>query len=272
MTNLKYPFHLYIDLMRQYTPDVVRIFDYMNGRINKRNICKLYVSYFSRENYAHFQYPNSITVFLGSIINNFYDFNNEYNCTSRDAILSVVALCIAHELNHADQDTNSKTYSTDVNYAENIENAAEYNAEKFCVDHIAEFKSIFGFEYVFERIVSPKGYYEICSPENFYPYMILGLFRNYKLYTDLLELIITKPNIYITIIYQEHMERFNVKLNGVISLDPYSISIAANILGMYREGSSTMYFEMKTRVIEEDGVTDYIIDILNRTYSPFSQT
>lgn len=278
MEKLNLPNDCFVSLMGKYTPDVTRIFNYLNGQINKINRCILTISYFSSQNYAQFQYPNLITVFLGSIINNFYDRYDDERYTPDDFVLSVAALSIAHELFHADQDVDSKKYKNDGDYANNIENAAEYNAEKFCIEHMTEFKVLFGFNYVFpKKIVSPMGVYELCDPKHFYPHMLLGLFRNIKIYDDLMSLINSKTrnNVFVEIRYSDklYVGRFPIKVGGEIPMDSSSISNVVSILNQFRYGSSTMMFEMGVYtdeyVVDDIDVSVYVIDIVNITYNPF---
>ena len=138
--------------------DVKKLFAYLNGRVNTLNLCTLNIMYYSRLNYAQFQYPNIVTVFLSSILDEFY-FDDGI-LTKRDRVLTVLALTMTHELFHADQCVDPLSYKKDPSYSSNVEYAAEYNAEKFCLSHKRELENLLGFRYSLTgKITSPYGEY-----------------------------------------------------------------------------------------------------------------
>lgn len=181
-------------LINMYTDDTIRLFEYLNGKINTFNKCKLSLCLFSNFNYAQFQYPNIINIFLGSIIDHF-----AYR--GRDGVLSIVALCTSHELFHADQNVNGKTYKANAVYSNNVENAAQYNAEVFCYAHRADFRKKFGFNYAI-KVQNDFGTYYKASYKNYLANSILGIFRNEELYKTFVEKLMSTENFMLSITYQ----------------------------------------------------------------------
>ena len=179
MGSLNQSHYELIAQMQFYTPRALALFNYLNGRINKKNICIAQISGFDDNLYACFQYPNHMTIYLGSVIDHYGDINNP---DSFHNVMSVTTLCLAHELFHADQNINAYTYKQDIDYCNRVENGAEYNAEKFCFDHKDDFLKLFGFEYRIE-ITEKKTPIERATIEQMVLNCFLGFFRNKEVYS-----------------------------------------------------------------------------------------
>ena len=181
--------------MQFYTPIVLNLFEYLNGRINPNNKCIPLIAGFDEDMFACFQFPNHMTIFLGSIIDK-YGFVEDPK--SYDTVMSVAALCIAHELYHSEQHIDSIAYKNDNNYREFIENGAEYNAEKFCVDHKEDFRKLFGFEYS-AKVYEKKTKIEYRNERQIIADAVLGFLRNIKSYEEVENLLDNNENVFLSI-------------------------------------------------------------------------
>lgn len=190
-----------VDAYMKIKDDVAKLFNYMNGKVNPHNPCILNLAYFSPCNYAQYQAPNLISIFLGSIIQMSLELDKADKTNSlRDYIMSITAVTTAHELTHSEQCIDPIKYSKDAAYATMIENSAEYNAEIFCVSHRFEFKEQFGFEFVTVSRTDPIAY-----PEwNYQHHVInsmLGVFRCQPIINHVMKLLEGKNNVAIAIRY-----------------------------------------------------------------------
>lgn len=179
-----------------YTPIVLNLFEYLNGKINPHNKCMPLIAGFNRTMYACFQYPNHMTIFLGSIIDHYGYIDDP---KSYHNVMSVAALCIAHELYHAEQHIDAKKYKADNSYAEFIEDGAEYNAEIFCCNHKKDFAELFGFSYVFHKIVTKKTKIEAATKHQRIVDTVLGYFRNMKVAAEFNEVLSNNETVAILI-------------------------------------------------------------------------
>lgn len=267
-----------IDIARIYeqlSSDVITLFNYLNGRINKLNICRLNISYYSNCNYAQFQYPNIVTVFLGSIIDNYYF--DDSGKSKRDWALTVLALTLAHELFHADQNVNAASYGRDIDYAKNVENAAEYNAEVFCMSHKQDFKKLLNFNYCFsKKIVSEFGRYDRIDSDHYYGNLILGTFRNLDVYNKFIDCLNSR-NIVAVMIQQFNkiMDIVYVKVDGKLLDDPDTISKFSSMLLTVRRGIASCKYTMQIDVVDDifpdngEPMSIFILNVIDMEYSPF---
>lgn len=263
-----------VRLFHEFEPKIHGIFDYLNGRINQHNICIYNIGYYSIDNYAQFQYPNRMTIFIGSIVDHYYDIQDSKQ-TQYDKVMSVAALCIAHELYHADQIINAALYKKDESYRNQIEDAAEYSAELFCATHINEFRQHFGFNYL---ISNPnKNDFSATSTtrimdKNLIDYLycaMLGTFRNVSIADEVLELC-KESDLVIAIYFKDYLvDEFFVKRNGNVVLNIEEMNrVLSKVIA---PDQSTRSFAM--RVLkdfdEEDNTYAYLINIKDYHYDAF---
>lgn len=256
--------------------DIQVLFDYLNGRVNKRNICILNIQYYSNKNYAQFQYPNMITVFLGSLIDEFFWTDEEY--TGRDRLLSILSLVMTHELYHADQNINPIHYTKDINYCDNAEKAAEYSAEIFCNSHKRDLMNLLNFKYcLVGKVTSPYGEYNKASVEDYYGNLLLGTFRNPEIYYRFLEAIRDPSieNLGVSIGYKDiYYKQSLVKFNGNLLDDRKHIGEFASMLMDVRKGIASCKYTMTITIGNSvgkgcDTVRVFHIEIVNIEYAPF---
>lgn len=168
-----------VPIILKYTPTVQRIFMWLNGQVNPRNICTLNICGYSLNNFAIFQYPNQISIYLGSIIDSATDMAYKINRPDQieNRILSMATLTMCHEMFHSEQNLNNKYYTEDSDYRQNIELSAEYKAECFCFAHKEDLKRLFGFEYGFNIRETQEQYIQ-WTTRDYYVNSISGVFRS----------------------------------------------------------------------------------------------
>lgn len=129
--------------MEKYTPITVNMFNYLNGNINPYNICNLYIKMYSTINFAEFRKPNTVTIFLGSIVTMFYGKDLD--------IKSVILMTLAHELSHSCQNTDMVRYTNDPYYRQMVEDTNEGYTEQWVYNHMKEIHKLFGFKMQYSR-------------------------------------------------------------------------------------------------------------------------
>lgn len=257
---------------QKYTPIVLDLFNYLNGRINPLNICTPLIGGFSVDNYAQFQYPNRMCIFLGSIIENFYD-KNDSDQDNIDIIMSVVALCLSHELYHANQNIDAHRYKNDDQYMKNIEDSTEYLAEKFCIDNTEMFKLKFGFNYLCRQDLGPLSsatYDSIQDTDmiNVLRNYMLGVFRSMQVSNDIVRILSSKDhkNFSVVLYYKDQfVSKFRILENGkyVFNFQEAGEAISKIIV----PGSTAAYiFEMRCLEETYGNVYYYLLNIKSYTY------
>lgn len=260
-----------IDQIIFYNGKATELFTYLNGRIN-RNLCIAQIGGFSDKNFAEFMYPHRIAIFTGSIIESYFEPMAD-PVEGFNYIMSVIALVTAHELFHADQVPDVSRSSKDKDYTLNIEDSAEYSAEKWCYEHTQEFKSIFGFDYVFrhnKELFKRHPKLEVCETDRDYAIRsIMGLFRNTRVSEVFTECLDKYDTLYlfITDTINDHKWVFTVKWNGTVSFNRYEFSMG---LSQFRYGISPhMYgMEIYTRRHKSENYGIFHIDIKQRDHQP----
>lgn len=268
---------LMTDLILQYTPEIVNIFNYLNGRVNTKNICKMNVVGFSKNNYAQFQHPNLVSVFVGSIVEDYYNCPNP-----RNGILSIATLVMTHELYHADQYLNAHQYRYEDGFADNVENAAEYQAESFCLAHKQELLEKFNFYYVFGSESLRKyafSVYQTPSIEEYYLNTVLGIFRSKEIYDDLKTLLDNPKNmnVDIAITIGDSVYRAIIKEDGVIKSSDNDLVNFNYVMMIARGGSPITYtFTMHIRRLTtkwDDKLFETMnVIIIDKEATPFVST
>lgn len=261
-----------VRLISEYEPKIHGLFDYLNGKINPRNICVYNLGYFSANNYAQFQYPNIMTIFIGSIVDYFYSINDD-PITRHNKVMSISALCIAHELYHADQLIDANKYTKDDNYRCMVEDAAEYNAELYCATHIKEFKSLFGFTY---NIVSPNQSdfsatkTTRVSDETMLDYLycaVLGTFRSPDIANEIKSMY-HLDNLAIALYWNgKFIDVISVKENGQVIL---TVDDIVRVLSKAKsQDQATRSFNMRVTEYDKYDVHVYCINVISYTYNAF---
>lgn len=248
-------------LINMYMDDTIKIFEYLNGKVNPFNKCKLSLCLFSNFNYAQFQYPNMINIFLGSIVDHFAD-------GGRDRVLSIVALCTSHELFHADQSVNGKTYKANAAYSTNVENAAQYNAEVFCYAHRADFRKKFGFNYSV-KVQNDFGTYNKTSYKDYLANSILGIFRNEELYRVFVEKLLSTENFILSLTYKtfewdEVTTMVKLKKGGVVLESQSVFDSYRGLLSEIRRGIAVCDYTFSFYISKDivDGIPFEFLNII----------
>ena len=259
----------FLDVYKQYENKIYVLFGYLNGRVNTKNICSVHVTGFSDDVYAYYQYPSNVVFYLGSLINNFMDDNDPK--LSYDTIMSLAALCMAHELYHADQNIDSRKYKTDPNYAKKIEDGAQYAAEVYCYKHRYELKKTFGFNYIINISTAKTPYINFIDTGDYMKNCILGYFRNYDIYEEFKNLCDNEPNVALLVTtLDKSMKVLKIKQNAkfVTSLSEFSKFMNSLIHLNYLP-----YFKMRSIIntINVDNILFkcMIIQITGIEYDPF---
>lgn len=259
------------------------LFNYLNGKINPHNPCVFNIGYFSTANYAHFQAPNLLTVFIGTVILDAQqiaisraDIEGE-----RDYRMSIFALIISHELTHSEQAINPSKYSKDPKYNEMIESSAEYNAEIFCVSHQQEFKKKFKFNFCITSKTVPT-YYPVWNYKEYVLNTIYGVLRAPEIITQISQSLDQSPNVALSISYKYESDTLGdiivLQEDNVFTVyDEEGIAYFNNYMMKYRHGicaidyKFTIYDAIFTRtrdgVQKEFSVIAVLID--EQSYKPF---
>ena len=255
-----------------FKPIILGLFGYLNGTVNTINICECNIAYFSDQNYAQFQYPNKISIFLSSILDHFCN----HPIKDFDTVMSVAAVTIVHELYHADQIIDTHKYCVDDAYCKNTEIAAEYNAELFCYTHKREFKKKFGFNYQFNIKEDPSGVYYKIDKDHFYIQSLIGLFRNVEIGNEVKNLLEKHDNVMFRVNTSQNDTWYTkiLKADGEIKFTREDIIAFNQILMMFRHGISSCNYMMDYNIMEwtlKDNSKVYCFDltIVDYTYNPF---
>ena len=251
--------------------DVKKLFAYLNGRVNTLNLCTLNIMYYSRLNYAQFQYPNIVTVFLSSILDEFYF--DDGTLTKRDRVLTVLALTMTHELFHADQCVDPLSYKKDPSYSSNVEYAAEYNAEKFCLSHKRELENLLGFRYSLTgKITSPYGEYNKLTIGDYYGNLLLGTFRCTEIYDEFTECFTSDEYQEIWVMVSFKGQDYNpvmVKHAGKPVTDPSIMGDFASMLSNVRRGIAACNYTMHMSLRSAPNAYVFHVSVDEISYCPF---
>ena len=209
-------------------------------------------------------------VYCASIIDTYYDGPDSFN-----KIMSAAAVCIAHELFHADQCIDAATYTKDAVYCTNVENAAEYNAEIFCQAHKADFKKDLGFEYLF-GVGSDFGTYEKMN-ESFIEKFLIGTFRCSDLGAEINKILNENDTVGINITQNGMKRGFLAKYKGEIEVSEDAVAAINKLLSHFKPGVSTYSYSLEIyngngKPVPEIGIEEikvFNIDIMGVTYEPF---
>lgn len=177
---------------RYYSDITIRLFNYMNSRINTMNSrCTLYIDMWDNINntYANIRYPNHIIVHVGSVIDS-WDDNWSTSMNKKDFICTCLAWAISHELHHADQLISMLRYNSNDHYRNEVEEDVERASYDWVVDHAIELSSVGGFTVLLNGKnaydISNSNRYKKASPREFYLQTILNtVIRDYDQFNSM---------------------------------------------------------------------------------------
>lgn len=186
-----------IEEYKKYSDITVKLFNYMNGRINQLNSnCILQIDPydFIGNTYGNIKYPNTIFIHVGTVVDG-WDDNWSNIVNKEDYIGSCLAWAISHELHHADQLISMIMYNRNESYKQAIEGDVERASYDWVANHAREISSIGGFHVVMNKLQSPslpeEGHYKKANAKEFYLQTIaniiirdLELFEALKVFTN----------------------------------------------------------------------------------------
>lgn len=267
--NLRNDIYTLARIVPMYANEFQRLFDFLNGKVNPMNNCIGIMAYYSPKDFACFQYPNYVTIYAASIVDHFYE-----NFRSHDKIMSAAALCITHELFHADQCVDSYRYKQEAAYCTNVENAAEYGAEIWCQAHKTDFKKYFGFDYCFE-VGSDQGVYQ-THDETYPQKFILGTFRSSVIEGMLDNLMSKHDNVGIRIHDTTQHRFFLAKMNGQVEISPDAFDAMNIMLRSFKPRNLATTYEMTVDIMTGENKTLHLenvkildIEVTKMEFSPF---
>lgn len=181
-----------IEDYRKYSDVVVRLFNYMNGRINQMNSnCILIIDPydFINNTYGNIKYPNLILIHVGTVIDAWQDEWSKF-INRDDYIGSCLAWAISHELHHADQLISMVMYNRNAAYKAQMESDVERASYDWVVNHANEISQIGGFNVLMNKLQSTTlpehGNYTKANPKQFYLQTIANvIIRDLDLYESL---------------------------------------------------------------------------------------
>lgn len=188
---------------------VCNVFNYLNGRINPENPCRLVIGDYHSTNYAEFRKPDIVVVYLASIINDYY--------LRPYLIPGLLVMVIGHELSHSIQETNMILYTADKTAREFIENTNDAHAQEWIIAHKDEIKDVLGIDiiysdYTFNLIREYSDKYVKAQLRDYYIHTIVDVvYRADKFLDPLYELFNKYSSIAMSI---NDSETFLIKSNG----------------------------------------------------------
>ena len=256
-----------INLMNYYTPKAYAVFEYLNGRINRRNRCHLNVRLFANNDYANFRFPNEITLFLGSIIDHYFDRMSPTMQKNDNVVMSITALTIAHELYHSDQIIDAYTYKQDEGYRTNVEDSAEYSAERYCFRNRDAFKQLFGFDYLIGNGPKDGYHYERASIMDYLRQIFLGTFKNVSAADEFMQMI--NDNDSLAIIVSEHgnwIDHLIIKADGKLVVKYPDIQ---KFFNQFNQDFRYMFHVSTGSLASDPSLKLFIVDIQEKDRNPF---
>lgn len=240
MNNLVLSSHEMAYLYDKYAYIARSAFGYLNGRINRYNICTLRLDYFSSTNYAEFRKPNVISIKLGSIIDSVTSMNK-----SESFIRGLIVLSIAHELSHADQAASMTRYGFDPIYMQYMEDSAECVSQQFLLSNMKQIDEMFQ-----TSIKSVVSVYGRNYPSNLQP-RCFDLLDHYA--TSIVDVLLRDYSM------QKRIYDFFAIENVDMDFDGYAVKVKRNgtlipditlfnsVLNQYREAAMNSTFSVKIK-------------------------
>lgn len=181
-----------VEEYRKYSDIAIRLFNYMNGRINQlNNNCFLSIDPYDliTGTYGNIKYPNIIFIHVGTIVDSWKDeWSNIIN--KEDYIGSSLAWAISHELHHADQLISMIMYNRNIEYKRKVEGDVERASYDWVANHAKELSQIGGFNVLIYKLQSKTlpdtGNYTKANVKQFYLQTIANVvIRDLELYEQL---------------------------------------------------------------------------------------
>lgn len=177
---------------RKYSDVTIRLFNYMNGRINQlNNNCVLNINPYDliTGTYGNIKYPNIIFIHVGTVVDS---WNEEWSSIINrdDYIGSCLAWAISHELHHADQLISMIMYNRNIEYKRKVEGDVERASYDWVANHAKELSQVGGFNVLINRLQSETlpdtGNYTKANAKQFYLQTIANvIIRDLELYEQL---------------------------------------------------------------------------------------
>lgn len=181
-----------IEDFRKYSDITIRLFNYMNGRINQlNNNCILNINPYDliTGTYGNIKYPNVISIHVGTIVDS---WNDEWSSiiNKDDYIGSCLAWAISHELHHADQLISMIMYNRNIEYKNKVEGDVERASYDWVAYHAKELSKVGGFNVLINKLQSESlpdiGNYTRADAKQFYLQTIANvIIRDLELYEQL---------------------------------------------------------------------------------------
>ena len=252
------------------------IFNYMNGRINPYNICKLNIATYSVNGYNGFiKYPNLITIYIGTILDGWENEYLDQGINKIDFCCTYIAWVVAHELFHSEQTMNVFNYSNNIEYKNIRENDVNRISWNWVNDHKEEISKLFDFNCIIGSLTIsdlPKetAYAKVSSLKEFYLQNILNI--GGTVYCDLTAKITEAMDKYKNIGFEVNLcNKFCrgvwIKENNEFLLD--SIKPFTDIIDEFCSPYSTFKIQRKISVLDNDESTAFIeINIADPVIEP----
>ena len=142
-----------LDQYTIYSNMAVKLFTFMNGKINNMNrSCTLTIDMYDDvgHTFGNIRFPNSIFIHIGTIV----DYCEKFNVQSpiHEYIVTTLAWCIAHELFHAEQLLSIPLYRGNDEYRNSIEESAQRASWNWIRENKTELKLLTGSEIIAEKL------------------------------------------------------------------------------------------------------------------------
>lgn len=252
------------------------IFNYMNGKINPYNICKLNIATYSVKGYNGFiKYPNSITIYIGTILDSWDDKYFDQGLNKIDFCCTYIAWVVAHELFHSEQSLNMFNYSNNTNYRTIHENDVNRISWNWVNDHKEEISRLFDFNCIIkdltvDNLPKESNYAKVSSLKEFYLQNIINI--GSSAYCDLTNKIIEAMDKYRNIAFEVNLaDKFCrgvwIKRDNEFLLD--SLQAFTAIINDFCSPYSTFKIQHKISVLQNDESTAFIeINIADPVIEP----
>lgn len=143
---------------RYYSDLTIRLFNYMNGRINQLNSnCILQIDPYDLidNTYGNIRYPNYVFIHVGTAIDGWRDEWSAF-INKHDYISTCLAWAVSHELHHADQLISMIMYNRNPQYRNEKEADVERASYDWVLNHAQEISAIGKFNVVLDQLQSPS--------------------------------------------------------------------------------------------------------------------
>ena len=182
---------------KDYSDITIKLFNYMNGRINVlNNNCILQICPYDLINntYGKIRHPNLVFIHVGTIVDSWDDSWSIY-MNKQDYVGSCIAWAISHELHHVDQLMSMIMYNRNDDYRKEMEADVERASYDWVHNNRTILSEIGGFNVLMNQIYSPSlpdnGHYTKASVKEFYLQTIaniiirdLDLFESLRVFTN----------------------------------------------------------------------------------------